>query len=578
MPRTTPESQTILGFKHFFGQKAPENRLNLIRTLCKSTIIGEIAGLNYRIKPKDTIYQDYSLKTQQEQLLFMCGSNHHLFAKYFRPLAPNWSDPKSKHYPVIFSRQQCLFAAEEIIQSDLKNVEGFTMKNHWEELLLYLLAVNDAITNLGGAEEEDQQTPTIESLNTKMVALNEAFVETNPLYTSFRGHKLLSYFSNHAMFRPHVVSYFQTTYAIEPEQFIYLLLSYYIGNNKGGVNNITNPLTGQQLDTSFIYGINERTKPFFRQLSQIFRSTKPERLISIKKYPFHQYSEELFCLIDNVLLIDKGYNQLINDFWFDSVKKLKDEHGNASFSIDRYRSEIGLFLEDYMTGILARCFAGSKYIVCKSFQELIVKVGKQQIELADIYIRSTKKILLAQVKATGLYDEEKFSGDLDAFYKYDRNKFFNAFGVNQLVDSIINLPLFATQIDAGYSSGNPYRIFPVIIVNEKALQTPFMAQVFNLRFQELLKEVKTNKATIHPLTLMHVSDWENMEDSLEKNPQSIWQLLQYNYRNPEFIPPFYTTLNRLNIKPDYTRPRELFEYLLQKYKGLEAPEINQKFK
>lgn len=262
MPRTIPKSQTIIGFKGLFNQKAPENRLNLIRTLCKSTILGEIAGLNYRIKPRDTVYQDYSLKTQQEQLLFMCGSNRYLFAKYFRSLAPYWSDPNSKHYPIIFSRQQCLFAAEEIIQSDLKDVEGFTMATHWEELLLYLLAVNDAITNMGGAEE-NEQIPTIESLNIMMVPLNEAFVETYPLYTSFRGHKLLVYFSDNVMFRPHIESYFQNTYAIEPEQFIYLLLTYYIGNNKGGVNNITNPFTGQQLDISFIYGANERTKPFF---------------------------------------------------------------------------------------------------------------------------------------------------------------------------------------------------------------------------------------------------------------------------------------------------------------------------
>src|SRR5215831_16678854 len=96
---------------------------------------------------------------------------------------------------------------------------------------------------------------------------------------------------------------------------------------------------------------------------------------------------------------------------------------------------------------------------------------------------------LAEVKSTGIYDKEKYCGNLDEFYKEGREKFFDAFGLTQLLNAINNLPETAEQFDSSFPKSKRIKLFPALIVNEKALQTPLMAQVFNGRFQELLGKI-----------------------------------------------------------------------------------------
>jgi hypothetical protein len=354
------------------------------------------------------------------------------------------------------------------------------------------------------------------------------------------------------------------TYGVEPGQFIYNLVYYYIANNKGGVNNIINDFTGETLDASFIYASNEKTHSFFKALSKHIPNTTPERLISLKKSPFYQYDKNHFILLDLVLELDKCYYQLINDFWFDRVKFEKDAN-DKHFTIANYRSVIGYFLEHYTDSIIRYCFKNAPHDIIKSFNELKLRLGKDLIELADLYARHNRKVFLAQVKATGLYDYEKFSGDLEKFYKNDREGFFESFGVNQLITSIQNLERVIKEVDDKFPIGKSYRIYPALVLNEKAMQTPLMAQVFQQRFNELLQIINIEKATIHPLTLIHISDLEQMEDHLHKSPESFWELLEYNFRDPKFIPPFYNTLNRKDIKPDYGKPLKLYEELLNRY-------------
>jgi len=65
-------------------------------------------------------------------------------------------------------------------------------------------------------------------------------------------------------------------------------------------------------------------------------------------------------------------------------------------------------------------------------------MANDEIEITDIYIRFNNKIFLAEVKSTGLYDEEN-SGDINALYKNNRDTFFKSFGVNQILNSIATL-------------------------------------------------------------------------------------------------------------------------------------------
>ncbi len=191
------------------------------------------------------------------------------------------------------------------------------------------------------------------------------------------------------------------------------------------------------------------------------------------------------------------------------------------------------------------------------FDELKIKTTKGQIEIADVYLRSSNKILLGQVKSGSIYDKEKFGGNVEALYKNDRNKFFEDFGVNQLIESLTRMDEFVQLIDKKFPKGHSYEVYPCIIVNDKALQTPLMADTFNKRFQELLKDFNIKKVSVKPLNLIHINDFETLEDSLSKNPKEIWELLQYNQRDKRFVPPFYNTISHKWVGKQLYPPRIL---------------------
>lgn len=164
-----------------------------------------------------------------------------------------------------------------------------------------------------------------------------------------------------------------------------------------------------------------------------------------------------------------------------------------------------------------------------------------------------------------MYDNEKYAGNVDEFYKNNRNEFFKSFGIDQLVSSIKNIHEAMPVLDSKFPKNKNIRIFSIIIFNEKALQTPLMAKIFQDRFMELLNGFKSNKIHLYPLSLIHVSDLENLQDFLRNNHRQIWELLKYHCRIPKFMPPFYNSINRKDIKPNYKRTMKLFETLIPKY-------------
>jgi hypothetical protein len=568
MGKTIPISKSIIGYREIYSEDAPKNRIELLNGLCRNVVLGEIAGLKYRLKPKEGKYHDTSAKFQHDTLFYFCGSNKNLFAK-FDNIVKNYFNYKGG---IIFTRPLCLYAFEEIRNSNLPVIPKFTMRHSWELLLKYLLAVNNEITKLAGAKNldtyiEEKEVFNLETLNPKLLPLNELNIDIDPLYVAYRGYGLLEYLSRHIEMASLLKSYFKSEYNIQFDRFIYEIMGLYLANNKGGVNNIINERTGEVLDTSFYYTIKNSDKKLLNSLSKDIKNKKPERLLATKKYPFYKIDERTYLLVDNVLLIEKMYNQFINDFWFDKVKLVKNNVGIEIYSIDGYRSIIGYFFEKYTQDIIKYSFANALHWKIKTFNELNVLKEGNQIELADVFIRHNNKVFLGQVKSTGLYDTEKYAGDINKFYKNDRNKFFESFGIGQLITSIKNFEDTVEQIDMYFNINKRYKIYPAIIVNEKALQTPVMAQIFNQRFQELSTQIKrNNKMTIYPLAVIHISDLEQMEESLTKDANLFWRILDYNKRNPKFIPPFYNTLNNLKIKPTYERiSNDFFDGLITKF-------------
>ena len=187
-------------------------------------------------------------------------------------------------------------------------------------------------------------------------------------------------------------------------------------------------------------------------------------------------------------------------------------------------------------------FKEYRYSTLLQFDEL--KIGENENEIADVYLRYSNKILLAQVKSGSIYDDQKFGGDLESLYRGNRSKFYENYGLKQLVKSIVDIEKYMYKTDVKYPKGHQKKIFPVLIVNEKVLQTPLMPQSFNYRFQELLNDYTFDKCNIYPLTIIHISDLELIQRSISSNPKQIWKLLEHATKDKDSNKPFYIIVNQ----------------------------------
>jgi len=533
MASKIPNAKLILDYKLVYGVNPPIETISMLKNISKEHIIYELAALNYRLKPKHRIYFDMSFETQKKELKYFCGST--MLHRKYATVAEKFS--KNNDYPIIFTRQTCLYALEEIINSDLKSISDFNIRD--EEVcgtvMDYLLAINFIISNIKPIDDENEIN--FEKLNPRLIPLNELSIESHPLFTGYRGYKLMGYIQTQSDLDLHLQDYFNKTYGINNEQFIFHVLSMY------GNNSAKNP------DYEFCYIVPDKLKFLFEALSNKYYNPDTFKLLSQKKSPFIKGLRGEYLISDNTFLIEKTYNQFLNDFWFDHIKNIKDENDKNKFTIQYYRSIFGYFFEEYLSEILKEIFSNLKFSKLVLFKELNIKTSKGTVEIADVYLRYLNKILIGQVKSSSIYDEEKFGGDIESLYKNDRNKFFENFGVNQIIESIKNMDTFMHTIDSDYPVNRIRKVYPCIIVNDKALQTAFMADVFNLRFKELLQGIKIQKMKIYPLSIIHISDIENLETAIKHDPKKIWELLKDNVSDKNFIPAFDDTVRKLLISP-----------------------------
>jgi len=548
---TIPTAQLVLGYKEYFKTNPPQDRLSILQGICKRNLITEFSGLNYRLKPSTSKYHDTSLETQIKELQYFCGIDENLHKEYSR-IADSYTPNKEDH-PLIFIRQTCLFALEEIIQSNLPVIEDFNMARIeiWDSIFKYMLAVNTAITAI--SEETEGEAVNFETINPKMLPLNELNISIDPIYTPYRGYRLLEYLSTHELLKDKLIEYFKENYEVTYDYFVYETLGMSF-NNKN-----ENP------QLRFYYNVSEASNKLFERLSQIHESSEISKFLSLRKFPFYKNKRNSYILMDANFLLEKTYSQFINDFWFDGIRKFQTADGSEYMDIRKYRSIVGYFFETYVTEIIRYSFEKSKHYAIKLFDELKINKKAGVVEIADLYLRFNSKIILGQVKSTNIYDKEKYGGTIDIFYNNNRAKFFDTYGLSQLIQSIRLLDNSLSEIDRKFPRCKSYKIFPVIIVNEKGLQTPLMGKIFQDRFIELLGEFKNKKVHIYPLTIIHVSDLENIQDSLNENPNQIWDLLKYHCRNPHFMPPFYNSIIRRNIRTNYNRSYTIYNDLITKF-------------
>lgn len=548
-----PKKKLILEFKQFFFEEPPIDRISLIKSIPKIQLIYEIAGLNYRLKPSDKLYFNYSIEFQLVELKYFCGGNQGLFSSYLS-IFKNYITVSE--YPLIFNRASNLFALEEIINCPfLIEDHDFNMDRQevWDGILKYYLAVNSEIVKIKPLPITDL---SFEQVSANALVLNELSIQSNPLYSIYRGIRLMNYLSTKSPYHLEFKDYFEKVVKMDKDEFIYRIIAISILNKK--------PTFWEE----FVYNLKE-PDTFFDYLSlSNTDSITPGRLITLKKSPFFKQDDLTYVLLDNTFLLNKCYSSFINDFWFNWLKNMIDNKGRSIYSIMHYKGDIGYFFEDYVETIVKNSFRLLHNPPPMCFKDLIVSSSLGQLEIADIYIRMGNCVLVGQVKSGSIYDNEKYSGDINTLYKEDRDRFFSEFGVNQTLESLHKILKNYEKIDPDLSLYDELFFFPVIIVQEILFQTPLIPSLLNIRFQELLVTENLSPHNVNPLITVHISDLEYIEYKLTESPELIWDLLHSIYKEQEnqYIPPFYSVTSKyIGVESMVKRAMDAIEEIRSKY-------------
>ncbi len=198
---------------------------------------------------------------------------------------------------------------------------------------------------------------------------------------------------------------------------------------------------------------------FFDALSKRHHEENTLLLLGIRKSPFIKLAPREYIMGDNAFLLEKTYYQFINDFWFDCIKQIMKPDGKNLIPHQQYFADVGLFFEEYLLEILTNSFKNYPASVLLTFDQLKLTGAHGEFELCDIYFRADRKVIIGQAKATGIYDEAKYGGDIGKLYKEDRPKFFKSFGVDQIVKSIKDLSANIHLLDADYPSSGECEIY-----------------------------------------------------------------------------------------------------------------------
>ena len=208
--------------------------------------------------------------------------------------------------------------------------------------------------------------------------------------------------------------YIHHTYRLNPYQYIFILYYIYCANRH------------EDLRLRYLYDIDEPQKVNFDTLSERYANPNPFPLLNIKKSPFYKVKEYSYVLLDNTMLIAKMYHNLSNDFWFDKLKttrtaeiKVEGVSGKAlneriTNYYQEYKSDFeNDFFEPYVARIFRRMFEKlNKYAKLLRLDELIIKSPLGNIEITDLYLKHSNKIVIAVIKSGLIYNKEKYSGNV----------------------------------------------------------------------------------------------------------------------------------------------------------------------
>ena len=542
-----PTAYLILGYEHFFDNPYLGDRETLLKGICKRQLLYELIGINYRLKPSTSLGFNTGKQLQQDLLHYILDDDESIIKKANEKIDKvvlKYTKFNDNFKWGIFTRAGVTLAIEEILNNEEQKITDKELTNQdMFNLFKYILLCNNEVTDACVIAYEDY---SLEDLNSKMLALNELMIETDAPNTFIKADILFNYLLNNDKIKIPFTNYFETNYKLHPHGFLASIIASYM------------PPPNTPEEVQFYTKVVGKVPRYLKTLSKRYQQNQNHKLLNIRKGPIYRDKDNQFLLMDNNCLVDKVYKQLIMDFWFDDLKN------KNLVSFAEYKSIIGHFVHHYCYDIFKYSFRNYKGAILKCGSELEYKSNKGNKELCDIYLRYNKRIMLCEIKSNTIYDDAKYGKSLEALYNGDRSRFFKNFGLNQLINAIKNLNELA-NIDPSFNINKNLIIYPIIIFDDKTLNTPLMSYVFNKRFLELISGIELQKhIKIKKLSLCSVNDWELLKYSFKK-PNKIWSILEQHTKNKQFLQPFYDTLSKLKLNRIYKQNIDRLKEIMKEY-------------
>jgi hypothetical protein len=515
----------LAGFTDLYDGKY-QLALKKIEKYPAQVVIAELVGINYRLRGPVSLHADTGAKVQMQLI-------NHWFddAKYVDDLYKglnNFSAKVGGRPAIIFNRAGCLFGIDYCYRNLEKTAETFTYtKTFWIDLIEFCLACNNVVT------EYDEITSTtkvtlLEHVNAGQALLNELKIVSNPILLFNRYIELVKFFESDTNYQTEFHTYL-TSLGLEPKTLIISLVKIYLnqGQNKKIPFWISIDLENGDKDVLKLLA--------WLSVNKILVKKHDVDLLMLYKWPVYKWKEDTFFVLDPELLLDKVYRQLINDFFFDHLQP-------KGFTYQNYKNFIGQFFEQYVARAFKEWVPDLNGVTFKHTSQLLF--GNPKKELCDIYLRHKRNVLVCQIKSTGFSDKQKFEGS-NEFYNGDTERFYKDAGIVQLVQSIEWLNNVGEKIDDKFLSKT--RIHPVVVLNDKFFEIPFMPQVLNVEFQKRLGAIK-NRFLVKDLIVMSVSSIERLLGTGLRRKGFLLTLLWDTIRYDGLLTHFNTTLDRMNIQ------------------------------
>lgn len=266
----------------------------------------------------------------------------------------------------------------------------------------------------------------------------------------------------------------------------------------------------KRTDANAIDRLNALSK---RCLGKPNTGIKKFEFLEIKKSPLYCVEGEetnIYLLLDNTFLIEKSYEIFFWDFYFDELQKgVKALKNGEVMSVCPLKNTLKVFLT----------------IVFKveriSFLNRRINCLLKGDEYADYYIRRKRNIVLVQAKRSYIpQGDYKEVYSLKDYNDLDKDKFYDRFGLNQIIDMSINkFDDYAPVIDSKLPS-NKLFIYPVLLINEPIISFAVTTFIFNRKFEQMLShrgiDKESAKWRINRLVVYMLVNWRDYKRHLTK--------------------------------------------------------------